>query len=484
MTDVVRMTSLAPTFKTIGNTPGFVADPAFEWSSFASSTATSTHTYTYAYAYAATNYANPHAVTSIGTGSATTTYAYDTNGNLVAATLGATTTAYLWDYTNRMNEIGTTGGATTTFSYDHAGARVLKGTGTATTTYATKYFEIQGATSTAYLFLPDGTLVATIEGGPSATTTSYMHGDHLGSTNVVTDEDGGLIQTLDYYPFGSKRIDSGAQATDRQFIGQRYDASTALQYLNARYMDSARGQFLSQDPMFWLLPDVLLSDPQQMNAYNYGRNNPLTYKDPFGLYNLKSGKVEKGDTLSLIRNLINKTNGTNYSVSQLANLNKISNPDRIYVGQTIKPNNSVPDVTRALNNVNKASGSEAKRTSVFSPNTSGEVKTMGAVQFASKFRPGGSEDLKAQGQNTEGGIFCQQNSCGGQRAESYIFNAEEIPGDAPGNIHYGYVGKEAGYSLNTLLFFGGVVHTISHPGQFGDPLSDKGFVTQGYGLSY
>ena len=87
-------------------------------------------------------------------------------------------------------------------------------------------------------------------------------------------------------------------------------------------------------------------------------------------------------------------------------------------------------------------------------------------------------------QSVEGGIFCQQRSCGGQRAESYIFNAGEIPGDAPGNIHYGYVGKRAGYSEGTLLFFGGVVQTLSHPGQFGDPASDKAFIRQGYGLNY
>ena len=37
------------------------------------------------YTYAGTGFANPHAVTSIGNGTATTTYAYDNNGNLTSA---------------------------------------------------------------------------------------------------------------------------------------------------------------------------------------------------------------------------------------------------------------------------------------------------------------------------------------------------------------------------------------------------------------
>jgi hypothetical protein len=82
------------------------------------------------------------------------------------------------------------------------------------------------------------------------------------------------------------------------------------------------------------------------------------------------------------------------------------------------------------------------------------------------------------------GVFCQRSSCGGQYAESYIYNALEVPGDAPGNIHYGYVGREAGYSLGTLLFAGDVVQVLTHPGQFGDPASDKAFIRQGYGIQY
>ena len=92
-----------------------------------------------------------------------------------------------------------------------------------------------------------------------------------------------LVQTTDYYPYGGTRISVATSTNEkRKFIGQFRDDS-GLDYLNARYYSSDRGQFISQDPMFWLMPKSLLEDPQQLNSYNYGRNNPITRSDPTGL---------------------------------------------------------------------------------------------------------------------------------------------------------------------------------------------------------
>jgi RHS repeat-associated protein len=93
------------------------------------------------------------------------------------------------------------------------------------------------------------------------------------------------VQTLDYYPYGSQRIATGSHSEQRRFIGEEYDGDTEFSYLNARYYQASRGQFMSQDPVFWnFMSDhmALLSDPQQMNSYSYSRNNPLRYIDPTG----------------------------------------------------------------------------------------------------------------------------------------------------------------------------------------------------------
>ena len=75
-----------------------------------------------------------------------------------------------------------------------------------------------------------------------------------------------MVQTLDYYPYGSTRISVATSTNERRkYIGQFTDDST-LSYLNARIYDSGRGQFISEDPVFWGKQD--LSDPQAFNTYS------------------------------------------------------------------------------------------------------------------------------------------------------------------------------------------------------------------------
>ena len=123
--------------------------------------------------------------------------------------------------------------------------------------------------------------------GTSTASTTYLHPDHLGGTNVATDEDGEVTQTLDYYPYGSQRIATGSFSEQRRFIGEEYDGDTEFSYLNARYYQGSRGQFMSQDPVFINLgvdkrSKQVLTDPQQQNSYSYARGNPLTFRDPSG----------------------------------------------------------------------------------------------------------------------------------------------------------------------------------------------------------
>ena len=263
------------------------------------------------YVYGATGYANPHAVTDL----ASTTYAYDNNGNVTSAG----SKGYTWDYRNRLSAAGETGQATTTFGYDHQNNRVFKKVGTnATTTYVGKYYELQGATSTAYIFLQSGELIATVLATSTGTTTNYIHPDHLGSTNAVTDENADVVQTLDYYPYGAQRINSGQSLSERQYIGERYDSSSGLQYLNARYYEGSRGQFLSQDPVFLAIANrehvkqlskqeqqTLLVDPQLMHSYSYGKNNPLINTDKQGNY---SRLIEALEFISYIKSTIDFAN--------------------------------------------------------------------------------------------------------------------------------------------------------------------------------
>ena len=61
------------------------------------------------------------------------------------------------------------------------------------------------------------------------------------------------------------------------------DAGVVRALLQARYYDSSRGQFLSQDPVSLGDPrQQNLSDPQSLNSYSYSEDNPIVKSDPNG----------------------------------------------------------------------------------------------------------------------------------------------------------------------------------------------------------
>jgi RHS repeat-associated protein len=224
-----------------------------------------------------TSYANPHAATSI----AGVTHAYDQNGNLASTSAGLINT---WNHNNRLIE-SDDGSTVVTYGYDHTGARVFKDNGTDETHYPFPHYEVSDGDIKKHVYAGDA-LIATIEDTGGSALTYFNHLDHLGSTNVVTDEAGYTDQLLSYYPFGDSRIDGeyGDLRQHRQHTGHYKDDETALIYRKARYYDGATGRFTSMDPHIFKKDgfDKLLNDPQLMNTYGYARNNPLIYDDPNG----------------------------------------------------------------------------------------------------------------------------------------------------------------------------------------------------------
>jgi len=102
---------------------------------------------------------------------------------------------------------------------------------------------------------------------------SFYHSDHLGSTSLVTDQNGNVLQETRYMPYGLTL----AGGDDRfLYTGQEAD-DTGLMYYNARYYDPFLRQFTQADT---ILPNVY--DPQQLNRYSYVTNNPYRYVDPSG----------------------------------------------------------------------------------------------------------------------------------------------------------------------------------------------------------
>jgi RHS repeat-associated protein len=208
-----------------------------------------------------TNGIRPHAVSSVGA----TNYAYDANGNMT--TRGNQTIA--WDVENRITSV--TGGAS--FIYDGDSTRVKKTENGETILYVNKYYEKNLTTGvvTTYYYL-GGKLVAQRAG----TTLEYMHQDSLSSTSVVSDHNGALVSSINYFPFGECLQSQGDLGTDKLFTGQRLD-DTGLYYYGARYYDPTIGRFVSPDSIV-----QSMANPQTLNRYSYCLNNPLKYTDPTG----------------------------------------------------------------------------------------------------------------------------------------------------------------------------------------------------------
>src|SRR3989344_5528030 len=109
---------------------------------------------------------------------------YDNNGNLT----NDGTLTNTWNYKNQLVET-TNGTFTHDYLYDESGNRVSSSDGTTTTVYPNKYYNYDGTKKTKSIYAGDQ-LVATTETASSIVTPYYVHTDHLGGTNVVSDSTG------------------------------------------------------------------------------------------------------------------------------------------------------------------------------------------------------------------------------------------------------------------------------------------------------
>lgn len=395
---VGNVTSINDSSDTLTNrTVSFTYDDLNRLITASTTAATSTpfsHTYAYsaignissstpsgAYTYAGTGYINPHAPTSING----TSLAYDTNGNLTSH--GSDT--YGWDYRNRMAS-STVSSVDTTYGYDHSMQRVKKTTNSIATVYPNQYFDKENATTTKYVWAGNN-IVAIIEGNGSATSTEYVHSDHLGSTNITSNENGQATSIADYMPFGALRIDSSEDFDPaKKFTGHELDRETNLTYAGARYYNQGIGRWISQDPASKDSPEQFLKDPQQLNYYSYARNNPLGFVDPTGedIYWYSDGTLAR---------------------------NTASGHKQYFESQDIKMLN---------NNTTRMRSSE----------NYGNLNA-----FYSFVRNGGEWDYKNNNQGRE----------------YYFFDGELVDKETFGNRHYGYTGAAGGFNETTLKAAGG-----------------------------
>lgn len=100
--------------------------------------------------------------------------------------------------------------------------------------------------------------------------------DALGSTLRLTDATGGKVVDYTYEAYGKATNDNAVCTNSFQYTGRENDG-TELQFNRARYYHPQLGRFISEDP-------IRLAGGY--NQYAYVGGNPLSYVDPYGLYEI------------------------------------------------------------------------------------------------------------------------------------------------------------------------------------------------------
>ena len=151
---------------------------------------------------------------------------------------------------------------------------------------------VAGNTYEARLYANDGyALLAksapfTVLAQPASGPLYYVHNDHLGAPQALTNEAGAVVWRASYDPFGQATVNEDADGDgqrvvmNRRLAGQYFDSETGLHYNWHRYYDPKLGRYISSDP---------IGLTGGLNTYTYVGNNPLRWTDPRGLDNISGG---------------------------------------------------------------------------------------------------------------------------------------------------------------------------------------------------
>ncbi|WP_239515984.1 MULTISPECIES: ricin-type beta-trefoil lectin domain protein [unclassified Streptomyces] len=176
--------------------------------------------------------------------------------------------------------------STTTYIYGADGNRIIEETGSSRTLYlgetevtvnkageavdAVRYYGSAGAPTT----------VRQTRGSATAHKLTVLLADHHNTATIsVEQKTGQPVTRRKSDPYGNQR---GAMATNwsgsRTFLGTGVeDSTTGLTHIGAREYEPTTGRFISVDPV------IDITNPLQMNGYNYANNNPVSQMDPTGL---------------------------------------------------------------------------------------------------------------------------------------------------------------------------------------------------------
>lgn len=101
-----------------------------------------------------------------------------------------------------------------------------------------------------------------------------IHTDHIGTPRMMSDENGELVWSANYSPFGEATVTKNIVSLPLRLPGQYFDKETGTHYNYLRDYDPATGRYLTSDP---------IGLNGGINTYAYANNNPIAFFDTTGL---------------------------------------------------------------------------------------------------------------------------------------------------------------------------------------------------------
>jgi RHS repeat-associated protein len=237
-------------------------------------------------------------------------YTYDPNGNIKGET---SSRHFEWDHSDQMKAFRTQAGTAEPsihvhYLYDAGGIRVKKlvrkqGGSFESTTYIDGLFELQrwqaggqvGENNYLHV-MDDQQRIALLRVGPAhpddrGPAVQYHLGDHLGSSNLVMDQNGSFVNREECTPYGETSFGSFGKKRYR-FTGKERDEESGLYYHGARYYAPWLARWISCDPA---------SFEDGLNLYAYVQSDPVSKIDPRGFQSQASRGHVKPDRSSRVK---------------------------------------------------------------------------------------------------------------------------------------------------------------------------------------
>ena len=205
-------------------------------------------------------------------------FEYDANGNMESRQIidgtDVTVEQYIYDASNRLIE-AEKDGLEISYEYNADGLRKSKTVNGIRTEYAWDRGNMclertnagtDLAADRQYVYGTDGIAF-------SANDYTYVKNIHGDVTRVNDFLMGTQTNAYEYNSFGEITEMSESYENPFRYCGEYYDSETGWVYLRNRYYNPETGRFINEDPA-----------RDGSNWYTYCKNNPVTFVDPWGLY--------------------------------------------------------------------------------------------------------------------------------------------------------------------------------------------------------